>query len=184
MGSFGSSCFSLVSLLLVLLLLITPSFAGLSLMVTKQEINDICSKTSNPSFCSQVLNSDPRVATADLPGLAQISIDIGHAKALDTFKYIKSLLKQVLPQDPSLHERYLSCSENYDEAIDNFEMAEGAVSARSYAGAKSAISGALTQADTCNDDLQGSPPDPSQLHQRNQNILNLCNIIFAILDRL
>ena len=60
-----------VSLLLMLLVL---SCVVVDRTFIEDYLKRICPKTIDPSFCMQALKSDPRRATTDLRGLAEITI--------------------------------------------------------------------------------------------------------------
>ncbi|CAI9753505.1 unnamed protein product [Fraxinus pennsylvanica] len=56
-------------------------------------IGDLCSKTSNPSSCDEVLRSDPRSVKADLRGLGEIAIDKAITSAKTSLNLVKALAK-------------------------------------------------------------------------------------------
>ncbi|KAJ4831807.1 hypothetical protein Tsubulata_031252 [Turnera subulata] len=170
----SSTSLSVPFLLVLLLCKMTPSFA-----ITASEITAICSSSRNPSFCLDFLKSDPRFASADLAGAAQIAIDVGHTEATDTLNFVQSLVQKTT--DPKLQEIFKSCSSNYEEAVGVFEDAKQYLSSKDYSGAGFAVSAALDHAITCNDDSQGT--DPS-LPQRNENLKSLCSLILGITNRL
>ncbi|KAM7251005.1 hypothetical protein ACFE04_022888 [Oxalis oulophora] len=63
------------------LLLVAFSNVYLSEGVSKMEISKICSKSSHPIACNNLLNSDPRTASADLKHLSLISIELTQKQA-------------------------------------------------------------------------------------------------------
>ncbi|TXG71454.1 hypothetical protein EZV62_000033 [Acer yangbiense] len=129
MVSFKSYYFLQASIVLVLLFMImhmTPSFARLHVnkVSTKENqlINDICSKTTNPSNCLRLLKSISRTGTVDLKGIAKIILDLPLSNATKTLDLVNSLIPKT--NDFRLKEGYLTCSEVYDNAIDEIKNAE------------------------------------------------------------
>ncbi|KAJ4832940.1 hypothetical protein Tsubulata_036700 [Turnera subulata] len=109
----SSTSFLVPFLLVSLLCMMTPSFA-----ITESEIKDICANSMDPSFCSDFMKSDRRLASADLEGVAQISIDTGHSKATDNLNFVKSLAQKTT--DHKLQDIYKSCATNYEDAVASY----------------------------------------------------------------
>ncbi|GAV76007.1 PMEI domain-containing protein, partial [Cephalotus follicularis] len=172
------SSFFLPSIVLVLFLCIALSHARLYSKISSSVLNNICFRTQNPKFCLGVLTSTPNVNTTDLPGLAKISIGIANASASNTKSFISRLIKTT--SGPKLKGRYMSCFENYDDAIDDLEQAQQYLSSSDYLGVSVAASGAMDQAGDCNDDFKQPPAAPALLIQRNQVLGNLSDIILVI----
>ena len=70
--------------------------------ITDNVLNDIFSKTEDPSSYLQALKSDPRTTTTDLRGLAQVSINLAYATVSETHTMITSQLDQTT--DPKLQD--------------------------------------------------------------------------------
>ncbi|TXG71455.1 hypothetical protein EZV62_000034 [Acer yangbiense] len=117
---------SIVLVLLFMIMHMTPSFARLHVnkVSTKENqlINDICSKTTNPSNCLRLLKSISRTGTVDLKGIAKIILDLPLSNATKTLDLVNSLIPKT--NDFRLKEGYLTCSEVYDNAIDEIKNAE------------------------------------------------------------
>ncbi|KAL6990159.1 hypothetical protein U1Q18_015906 [Sarracenia purpurea var. burkii] len=150
---------------------------------TNALISDICSQTQNPSLCLQALNSDPRSATtADLKGLARISIDITQTNAKQTSDLIASLSKGAT--SPILKGRYDTCAENYDDAVADLDDASKALDSGDIGTLRIKASAASDGPETCEDSFEGPPAEPSQLQQANKKVEGLCSIILVIGSRL
>ncbi|KAJ0043079.1 hypothetical protein Pint_19443 [Pistacia integerrima] len=176
MASFKGYFFQ-ASILLGMMLFVAPSLARVNVKVTKGVINDICSKTQNPSFCLGVLNQIPGASTADLPGLAKITIDLASSNATKTLQLIKSLVPKAT--NGKLKERYGTCSEHYDNAIGDLNDAQQYLKTGDPMGANLSASASMDEAGDCDDELQGLPTDPSVL-KGNQDLNNICSIILVI----
>ncbi|XP_057476688.1 pectinesterase inhibitor [Actinidia eriantha] len=166
-----------VSLLLVILF-ISPSSQRPSVKAENHLISEICPKTRNPSLCLQALKSDPRSASKDLKGLGQFSIDIAEVFAKQTSKIIASLTNQAT--DPKLKGRYETCSENYSDAIDSLGQANQFLKSGDYNSLNIYASAAFDGAVTCEDSFEGPPDIPTQLHQADLKLEDLCDIILVI----
>ena len=82
-----------ISLLLAIILCSSPTQS-----IGQDVLNDICSKTADPSFCLQTLKSDPQTVTTDLLGLAGISIKLPKPLSVKlTHLLSHNLLRQLTP---------------------------------------------------------------------------------------
>ncbi|RHN50644.1 putative pectinesterase inhibitor domain-containing protein [Medicago truncatula] len=80
------------SLLLVLLILCVASSNSISAKVVDVDI--ICKEASNPSYCSNLLNSKPGGAKGvDLVDLARYTIDVLNNNSSDTLNLIHNLVR-------------------------------------------------------------------------------------------
>ncbi|KAK2647226.1 hypothetical protein Ddye_022421 [Dipteronia dyeriana] len=188
MVSFKSYYFFQASIVIVLLFMImhmTPSFARLHMnKVSNKEnqvINDICSKTTNPSNCLRLLKSISGTSTADLKGIAKIVLDLARSNATKTLDLINTLIPKT--HDFRLKEGYRTCSEVYDNATDEINNAKSDFIQGDYSGMNEQASGAMTEAVTCDNETQGLPIDPS-VRKGNQDLQNLCEIILVIANLL
>ncbi|XP_031257675.1 pectinesterase inhibitor-like [Pistacia vera] len=163
------------------MLFVAPSLARLNEKVTKGVINDICSKTQNLTFCLGVLNQAPGASTADLPGLAKITIDLATSNATETLQIIQSLVPKTT--NTKLKEGYATCSEHYDNAIGDLGDARQHLKTGDPMGVNLSASASMDEAGDCNDELKGLPADPSVL-KGNQDLNNICSIILVIANRI
>ncbi|XP_058096236.1 putative invertase inhibitor [Magnolia sinica] len=71
--------------------------------------------TIDYKFCIHTLDSDPRTTTADLVGLANISLDLTFHNATDTHVYISRLLENA--NEPTIKKWLNICHEKYGYAL-------------------------------------------------------------------
>lgn len=96
------------SFLQVLLLCVTSSYSSKIV-----EVNVICQKAKNPSFCSTLLNSKPGGTNgADLVSLAQYTIDVLRVKLTNTVKLINTLISRS-GKDVKALTHYKNCLKYY-----------------------------------------------------------------------
>ncbi|KAF7815407.1 pectinesterase inhibitor-like [Senna tora] len=98
------------SLLVAVFLCLYPLSSHSSKTVPIQEI---CSKHTDPSFCTSILN--PK-AGSDLEALERYTIFLAYTNGFDTKTLLNDLTKTTT--DPQLKQRYVSCSEDYNDAKD------------------------------------------------------------------
>ena len=120
-----------ISLLLAIILCSSPTQS-----IGQDVLNDICSKTADPSFCLQTLKSDPQTVTTDLLGLAGISIKLAKTTVSETHTFVKSQLAQTT--DPKLKAQYSQCNDSYDDATGNVDYANERLKVGDYGGVSSA----------------------------------------------
>jgi pectinesterase inhibitor-like protein len=167
-----------ISLLLAILLCICPTNAR-PVKITESVLNSICSKTEDPAFCMQALKSDPRTATADLQGLAQVAIDLANATASGAYPLIQTQLNQT--KDPALKQLYTECLDSYEETIDEIEYASEKLSSKDYIAVNQAASACMTDATECQD---ATTTEAFSLPQETKKLSQLCKITFLISVRL
>lgn len=142
---------------------------------TNDVISTICVKTRNPPFCTSVLKS---TGSTDLKGLATYTLNLAHTNAGKSLTLAKSMAKVVT--NPQLKKRYLSCSENYDEAIGDIENAEKNLAIGDFNGVNIATSGVMTTIDDCQDNFKQPPTDKSSLLKNGKTLNDICSIILVI----
>lgn len=159
------------------MLVVAPSLAGLDVKVTTGVVKDICFKTQDPSFCLGVLNKIPQVSSVDLPGLANITINLATSNATKTLQRIKSLIPKT--SERQLKEAYTSCSEHYDDAIGDLDDAKKNLTEGDSNGVNLSVSAAMDEASDCDDEINDLPADASII-KANQDLNKICDIILAI----
>ncbi|KAK3189171.1 hypothetical protein Dsin_028732 [Dipteronia sinensis] len=170
MMSFKSYYFFQASIVLVLLFMNK---------VSTQEnpvINDIRSKTTNSSTCLQLLKSIPGTGTADLKGITKIILDLARSNATKTINLVNSLIPKT--GDLRLKEGYLTCSEVYDNAIDEIIEAESDFNQGDYSSMNIQASAVMTEAVTCDDETRGLPIDPA-VRKGNRDLIEISKIILV-----
>ncbi|KAF7141856.1 hypothetical protein RHSIM_Rhsim06G0181100 [Rhododendron simsii] len=110
-------------------------------------VRTICPRTINNILCQQIFKSDPRSATADVKGLAQIAIDAGEASANQTLNTLGSLFNST-PASP-LKDVYQTCIRNYETAISKLETAKNLLLSPNYKSASRLASDATTNILSC-----------------------------------
>lgn len=171
----GSSFCSITSIsraciVLMSFLAMAPSYAF--------DLNSICSKTLNTSFCSQVLSSDPRVTKSLLHSLVYVTVDLAQSNAIVTRDHLVQWQKRT--DNPKLRARYTSCSSNYNDAIADFQQARQSVGLGVYGGVRDAASGALGEFNGCAENFRQTPAEPSTLWQDTWGLLNLFSMVSVI----
>lgn len=168
------------SMLMAFLLLINGSFGRPSTMIVSNELNGICSTTQDPSFCIQVLNSNPRTANANLKGLTQISIDLAKSNATKTTTLITSLMEK--DNDPKLKGSYQTCAKNYDSSISSLDDCTKSMSSGAYSSLNLQASAAMDGPITCLDSFEGPLKDLSELPNKCEDLEHLCSTFWLSLS--
>ncbi|KAI3465247.1 hypothetical protein Pfo_021910 [Paulownia fortunei] len=142
-------------------------------------IADVCSKSVNPSLCTQVLTSDPRSRGADLRGLGQIIIEKAKAATQDTINVAKSVSGGGNEQKSS------TCVETCGDAIDNLNQSSSLLKAsggRSISDLQTKGSAALTDVSTCDDEFGES--EPAKLKDASRRAQDLIDVLLVIANSL
>ncbi|XP_009385649.2 pectinesterase inhibitor-like [Musa acuminata AAA Group] len=177
------TCRGCSSLSLSRLLTITFTFMAASGLPDNSDdlIAATCNRTPYLDVCMSTLTSRRGSRTADLHGLAAISLDacIAHAKA--TLSYARSLSRH----DGIANDTYASgcladCLEEYGEAVDDLHESAGALRRGSYDTVNVLLAGAMTNSDTCESGFGEKPGLRSPLTERNQYFGKLCSNSIAI----
>lgn len=147
-------------------------------------INEICTATSDPNLCFEIMRSIPGASGApSLESLAQVTITYGHSNATEILKYARSLVST--EKSPRLKANYDTCAENYDIAVDALEWAQKRLKGRDYKGVEVMATGGIDQVESCRDNFMDPPiDDPSQLPQKGSNFRMICRIIIAIVKKM
>ncbi|RVW71581.1 Cell wall / vacuolar inhibitor of fructosidase 1 [Vitis vinifera] len=78
-------------------------------------VDQTCKQTPNYDLCVKTLRADPRSSTADVTGLALVTVDAIKAKATATLDRINGLLGTT--PDPKTKAALSHCGELYDNAV-------------------------------------------------------------------
>ncbi|KAL5541494.1 hypothetical protein UlMin_009204 [Ulmus minor] len=165
--------FTTLPLALVLLLL-SIFFLPISQCRATNLIQQTCKKTPNYDLCVSTLRSDSRSSNSDVVGLALIMVDFVGAKAKETMKNIKLLLNK----NPGNKKKALSsCADNYRAVIEgDIPEAIQALKTGDYKFAEQGTNDVSKEADSCEDNFQGSYP----LTNMNKLVHDLASIAAAI----
>ncbi|KAM0965778.1 hypothetical protein FF1_021738 [Malus domestica] len=165
---------SSICILIISFLVMTPSQAF--------DLNSICKQSMNPSFCSLLLSSNPRVTEALLRSLAGVTVDLGYSNTTATRDRIVKWKNQT--SNPALRLRYTSCAGNYNEAVANFKEAKEKAKVGDYNGVRNAAAGALGEFNGCSENFKQPPSEPTSLWQDTRDLLNLSSIILIVSNTL
>ncbi|KAK4767580.1 hypothetical protein SAY86_015330 [Trapa natans] len=149
-----------------------------SLCVNDSQLSSICSKTTSPSFCMRALRSDRRTTSSDLQGLGHVSVDLARSKASATLSMVHSLSRRAA--QPELKQRLLSCSEYYTSAVSLLEDAKQSLASADYGRVADRAVTAMDKSEDCDDEFEAGPPDVPRLRRMNDDMENLCSMVFAV----
>ncbi|GFP97298.1 pectinesterase inhibitor [Phtheirospermum japonicum] len=138
-------------------------------------ISDVCSKTINPSLCTQTLKSNPSAPKADLRGLGQIIIPIAKAATQNVITISKSIGGPIAD----------TCIETSTDAIDNLDECVGYLKKSdkaSISDLQTKASAASTDVGTCDDEFGDS--EPAKLKAASQKAQDLISVLLAIANKL
>lgn len=145
--------------------------------VDPQTISQICSKASNPSLCSQLLDyyKKPLVAPADLKGVGKIVLAKSISRAFKTKSLIASHVATT--SDPKLKESYSECLKSYDEALANLDKAKNSLDANKPKDVNTHVSTAQTSIGKC--DVSGV-----KVSKKKNNVLDTLNVALVVSNML
>ncbi|XP_022932476.1 pectinesterase inhibitor-like [Cucurbita moschata] len=114
----------------------------------------------------------------DLKGLATFTLNLAHDKASQSRVLAQSLASKAT--DPKLKERYATCAEHYDDAVDDIEDGKNYLGKGDYNSVNTMASAAMTEAGDCLDSFMQPPKDPSALSDNGKAVEDICSIILVI----
>ena len=176
----ASFCASLLLSLMLAILLICPTYARLSVKVTENLLNEICSSHTDPPFCLQALKSDPRTPSVDLIGLTNISIHLADVAINNTLAMIGPLVNETT--DPKLKVQYDLCHQLYDSNVGKIESAKRAWKAGDYKTVIVMADGCITDCGDCNDAISITASSP--LSPKNIEVSNYCETQLVVSEYL
>ncbi|CAN6921770.1 unnamed protein product [Brassica oleracea] len=163
---------------IIVLLLVVSSYARLSMMVTKGEIESICNKKYvDSTLCFEVLKPNPTIAKLDFTGLANFLINYTSRNVSDVLKEIK-----LYEGNTTDLQTIKLCEELYDLSLFSDDHALKALAARDYDSVNFKVGGTLENMVTCNEELSTMKPVPQSLIAKNNVIKNLSGIVLTILE--
>ncbi|XP_027083854.1 pectinesterase inhibitor-like [Coffea arabica] len=168
-----------LAFLLVTIAAACSSHANPSIKASRDLLNFVCSRSSNPPLCLQVLSSDPRSRNATLKDLGFISLDAAESQAKTTQTLIGSLLQKAT--DPKLKAQLKSCQGFYDDSIKQLDQGRNALNAGNPRGSGGYVSAANADADSCDEGFAGSStPEPSELQDADQKFEVISGITLIV----
>lgn len=135
-----------LSIMVVFLSCVASSYA-----TNVVDVQEICKKTTYPSFCAIVLNSKPGGVGEDLVSLASYTIDALHNNVSNTISLIKKLDAQS-GSDSLKQNCYKNCLSSFgmdDGALGEVEKAKKFLKDSDYKGVNVHITSVMTAADEC-----------------------------------
>ncbi|WRX28501.1 Pectinesterase inhibitor domain - like 10 [Theobroma cacao] len=175
------------SLCLFTLSLITLTFTLQAFQATSNEatIINVCNKTPHPTLCKTCLHSDPKSKTADVRGLASISITCGTRDANKLYTDTNDLYTNT--KDPALHDLLDSCWWRFLVARDNIDGAGRVLRDKGSDPAKLAITrDVIPFIDFCSDLFKKNPKVvvPHKILDEMTVVSKDCRIILGILSNI
>lgn len=149
-------------------------------------IDNVCSATKNPPFCSTSLRSDPRSGNADLEILGEISIKLSKDNINQTEEIlIHQLRKSVGNNNKVLIEIYDTCLENYGDGVDALNDSFSDLKKSDFEGMSITASAADTDIETCDDNFSDANiSEPQKLVDSSKTARDLISIVLAVAARL
>ncbi|KAF9590575.1 hypothetical protein IFM89_035893 [Coptis chinensis] len=172
-------CFFNLSLVLISLVFLRSASADL-VADTCKEISQSGGVTLPYDFCVAALNADPGSQAADLAGLGVISLKLSKANAT----YVRSYIDQLLAGKKYDEEALKTCAEEYDNALDNIEMATLYINRKDYNGANIQVSAAFDVPQDCEDTFKERPDLQSPLTKEDDVCTQLFKIALNITKKL
>ncbi|KAK2451373.1 hypothetical protein P8452_14546 [Trifolium repens] len=169
-----------ISLIVVLLLC-----AASSSPTKVVDVETICKKAKNYSFCLSLLKSKSGGAGGDLVSLASYTIDVARTDVSKTINLIKTLIAKS-GGNPKAQSHYKNCLDHFgmDEgALGEIVEAQQLLKKSDYGGVNVHVSAILTDVDGClSGDSPTDPPfqDTSSL-PKNADIVNQVSQIILII---
>jgi pectinesterase inhibitor-like protein len=115
------------------------------------DVQAICKKAKNPSFCLNLLNSKPGGAGGDLVSLASYTLGVVRADVSNTITLLTKLIEQS-GSDPKKQDYYKNCLSNFgmDEgALGEVTEAQQLLKDFDYNGVNVHMSSVMTYVDDC-----------------------------------
>lgn len=166
--------------LMVLFLLVVSSYARFNMMVTKEEIESICTKDDvNQSLCFEILKPTPEIAKLDFSGLAKFFINYQTQNTLDAQKQVKMFEGNTTYED-SKKVKY--CGVLYENSLIHNDMALSSLATKDYDSVKLNLQYPPPCMDACSEGLSTMRPVPQVMITKNSDIKAMSKIILVILD--
>ncbi|KAL7131253.1 hypothetical protein ABFS83_13G186000 [Erythranthe nasuta] len=164
-------------LIVVIFMSVTLSSTGHK--ITDTQIKHLCSKTHNFNGCYKLLKSDYHSVHVDLQGLAGFSLDLALKVGNKISSYLNSLAEET--HDSQLRNVYGLCSDNYNDAIHDLEVAKENLNTGSYSKMPVQIKDAFEETENCKDLLDiSTSTDPADIKKKNRHFQFLISIVMVI----
>ncbi|XP_022972908.1 pectinesterase inhibitor-like [Cucurbita maxima] len=110
-----------------------------------------------------------------LKGLATFTLNLAHDQTAQSRVLAQSFASKAA--DPKLKERYATCAEHYDHAVDDIEDGKNYLGKGDYNGINTMASAAMMEAGDCLDSFMQPSKDPSVLSDNGKAVEDICSII-------
>ncbi|GAA0166088.1 hypothetical protein Leryth_011344 [Lithospermum erythrorhizon] len=156
----------------------TLSFLLLASQINADIVDSTCKGTPNYKLCVDILRKDPRSSTADIKGLALITVNALQAHTIETLGKIKNLRKSM----PGLEVTLSGCKKNYDVVV-NYDIPEAfeGLQKGNAKFAESGVADAAVEAELCEGSFGGSK---SPLNEANKLEGEIANVARQIIRKL
>ncbi|KAL0447383.1 UNVERIFIED_CONTAM: hypothetical protein Slati_1866200 [Sesamum latifolium] len=153
--------------------------------VTKEFITAICSKTSNPSLCLDVLNDliGHPLASTTFSTLVVRPMAVAESRARQTHKMLEDMYRGLIDPNSEVRDRYRRCLLGYDDVIKFLANAKRYMRRNNDKQVKTYASSAMKRVDSCDKSFARPPQEPLALKSANQKFKDLCNIIVVICNK-
>ncbi|XP_031252488.1 pectinesterase inhibitor-like [Pistacia vera] len=141
-------------------------------------ITKTCEHTRFRTLCIAALTSDTESKSTNLHGLAEISLKIALSNASETHDYISELAGKT--KDKYMQQCLEDCSENYRQAALQIEDSMKALSSKGYENVKTWVSGAMSNAESCQEGFHGKRGYKCPFSMMNKFFSQLCSISLSI----
>ncbi|CAN6895709.1 unnamed protein product [Brassica oleracea] len=170
--------FFLVLTIVLLRFVVSSSNGNFSMMVTKNEIDIICTKKYvNSSLCYDLLKSIPKISTLDFNGLTKFLIKYQSRNVSDALNQI-----QMSAGNATDLQTIDLCVRLYENTLYDTDHILKALTAKKYFNVNIYITGLDANMGTCREELVVMKPRLEVLITRNKVITNLSSIIVCILE--
>lgn len=148
---------------------------------TRKTIDETCKKTKNYSLCVSTLESDPRSATTDPAGLANISLEILRGKANATLREAIKLYTGA-GSDPVVYQFYGTCIDVYLVSVTRLlPNAARELGSKKFSEARGDVTEVASNAQTCGRQFVGRS-DP--IISPNADVHDLATVVSDIIGSL
>lgn len=146
------------------------------------DVQEICKKATNPSFCSTLLKSKPGGVGEDLVSLASYTIDVLHTNVTNTISLITKLVAQS-GSDSMKQNLYKNCLSRFgmdDGALGEVVEAQKVLKDSDYNGVNMHISSVMTDVDECLSKDSTPDNDTSLLPKHVECVNQVAQIVLII----
>uniref|UniRef100_A0A1D1Y9C7 Putative invertase inhibitor n=1 Tax=Anthurium amnicola TaxID=1678845 RepID=A0A1D1Y9C7_9ARAE len=141
-------------------------------------ITSTCRHTEHLDVCISTLQSHRDSRSADVKGLALVSVEACIAHAEGTLSYVKQLRGN--GGEGYAAECLDDCLTEYSDALEDLRGSVGELQRGAYDSVNAMVSGAMTDSDTCEGGFGETPGYSSPLTERNDYFSMLCSNSLAI----